>query len=100
MDELHRSKERYYLFSNGTEFMQWQERNCDQCIKATFISPDTWRVPNYRCAIQKHIELAAISDGTGNKRDYFATRSDCPYKQTERKKRIKKDHNQLDLDLE
>ena len=93
------SKERYYLFSNGTEFMQWQARNCDQCVKATFISPDTWRAPNYRCAIQKHIELAAISDGMGNKRDYEATRSDCPYKQTERKKTIKEDPNQLKLEL-
>ena len=94
------NKKRYTLFSNGTEFMQWQSRNCDQCIKATFINPDTWRVPNYRCAIQKHIELAAVTDGMGNKRDYEATKSyTCPHIQTERKTYKKKDKNQLMLEL-
>lgn len=94
------SKERYRLFSNGTEFMAWQARNCDQCVKATHINPNTWRWPNYRCAVQKHIEEAAITDGCGNKRDYEATHSyDCPYKQTERKRKIKKDPKQLMLDL-
>jgi len=93
------SKQRYYLFSNGTEFMLWQARNCDRCVKAVHVSPDTWQFPNYRCAIQKHIEEAAIRDGMGNKRDYEATRSDCPYKQTERKKRIKKNPKQLELEL-
>ena len=93
------SKEKYRLFSNGTEFMQWQERNCEKCIKATYINPNTWRWPNYRCAVQKHIEMAIISDGMGNKRDYDATRSDCPYKQTERSRKMKKDPNQLMLDM-
>ena len=80
------SKERYYLFSNGFEFMQWQARNCDRCIKAVHVSPDTWKLPKYRCAIQNHIELAAVTDGMGNKRDYEATHSHtCPHIQTERK---------------
>ncbi len=96
-------KKRYQLFSNGTEFMLWQSRNCDQCVKAVFVRPDTWKFPNYRCAVQKHIEEAAISDGTGNKRDYEATRYDCPYKQAERKtyrkKKYEKNPNQLELDL-
>ena len=95
------SKERFYLFSNGTEFMRWQARNCDRCIKAVHVSPDTWKFHNYRCAIQNHIELAAVTDGMGNKRDYEATHSyTCPHLQTERKKRIKKDPNQLELDFE
>ena len=94
-------KERYVLFSNGTEFMLWQSRNCEKCVKAVMPHPDRWQIPNYRCAIQKHIELAAISDGMGNKRDYEAVKSHiCPHRQTERKKRIKKDPNQLELDFE
>lgn len=93
------SKERYRLFSNGTEFMAWQERNCEKCVKAVFYDEKKDRYPNYRCAIQKHIEESAVTDGMGNKRDYDATRFDCPYKQTERKRKIKKDPNQLMLDL-
>jgi hypothetical protein len=26
----------YILFSNGTEFMEWQSRNCEKCVKAVF----------------------------------------------------------------
>lgn len=87
-------KERYMLFSNGTEFMMWQERNCEKCVKAVFYNEkkDTW--PKYRCAVQRHIEESCIGDGRGNKRDYDACRSaECPYKRTERKtyQRKKKD---------
>ncbi len=95
---------KYPLFSNGTEFMEWQSRNCEKCVKAVFYDEKKDRWPKYRCAVQKHIEEAAITDGCGNKRDYEATHSlDCPYKQTERKPRkrkprkAKKDIKQLEL---
>ena len=89
------------LFSNGTEFMVWQSRNCEKCVKAVFYDEKKDKYPKYRCAIQKHIEEAAITDGRGNKRDYEVTHSyDCPYKQTERKaKMVKKDRNQLELNF-
>lgn len=78
--------DKYPLFSNGTEFMLWQSRNCEQCVKAVFYNERKDHYPKYRCAIQKHIEEAAITDGMGNKRDYDATHATtCPYKQTERK---------------
>ena len=94
------SKERYCLFSNGTEFMQWQARNCEKCVKAVFYDEKKDRCPKYRCAVQKHIEEAAITDGCGNKRDYEATHSyDCPYKHADRKRKMKKDPNQLMLDF-
>lgn len=90
--------ERYQLFSNGTEFMWWQSRNCEQCVKAVWYNEKRDIFPKYRCVVQKHIEEAAAIDGMGNKRDYTCTSSlDCPYKCTERKRRVKKDKNQLEL---
>ena len=94
-------KKQYPLFSNGTEFMLWQSRNCDRCVKAVHVSPDTWKLPKYRCAIQNHIELAAVTDGMGNKRDYEATHSyTCPHLQTERKAYKKKFNNHLNFDFD
>lgn len=91
-------KQRFQLFSNGAEFMAWQFRNCEQCVKAMFYNEKKDYFPKYRCKIQEHIEMAAIGDGTGNKRDYEATRSyDCPHKRTERKKKVKEYENQLNL---
>jgi hypothetical protein len=94
-------EKKYPLFSNGTEFMMWQSRNCEQCVKAVFYNVKKDYYPKYRCAIQKHIEEAAITDGTGNQRDYNATHSViCPYRATERtprKRKAKTDKNQLQL---
>lgn len=85
----------YTLFSNGTEFELWTEHNCDKCVKASHYNEKTDTYPKYRCAIQKHIDMAFIGDGKGSKRDYEACRSyDCPYKRTEwpeRKRKGKKD---------
>lgn len=93
------NKQRFPLFSNGTEFMAWQSRNCEQCVKAVFYNEKKDFSPKYRCKIQEHIEDACITDGMGNKRDYDATHSyDCPHKRTEIKKRVKeKDLQQLNL---
>lgn len=93
---------RYMLFSSGTEFMFWQSHNCEKCVKAVFYNEKKDTYPQYRCAIQKHIEEACIGDGCGNKRTYDACRSwDCPHKQTTRIKRKKKktsnDKKQLNL---
>lgn len=87
----------YQLFSNGTEFMQWQSRNCEQCVKAVFYNEKKDFYPKYKCKIQEHIEMAAIGDGTGNKRDCDATHSyDCAHKRTKRwKKSTQKEINQL-----
>lgn len=94
---------KYYLFSNGTEFMIWHNRNCCQCVKAVFYNEERNYQPKYRCKIQEHIEFASINDGTGNKRDYEATHSiDCPHKLTERKRKkksTKEPKNQLKIDF-
>lgn len=93
--------ERYPLFSNGTEFMLWQARNCEKCVKAVWFNEEKRFLPKYSCMVQKHIEEAAVTDGMGSKRDYDATHSYwCPYKSTERKrypKKVKEDKNQVEL---
>ena len=95
-------EQRFTLFSSGTEFGLWQERNCERCVKAVFYNEKTNSYPKYRCAIQRDIEAACIGDGKGNKRVYVACRSDrCPHIQTERsqKRYVKKDKRQMTLDL-
>lgn len=95
---------KYMLFSNGTEFERWSERNCDRCFKASKYNEKTDTYTKYRCAIQKHIDEAFIGDGRGNKRDYEAThQADCPYRKTERKQYAKRDkynENQLTLQFD
>lgn len=89
----------YQLFSNGTEFMAWQYRNCEKCVKAVWYNEKKDFYPKYRCKIQEHIEYAAVNDGMGKKRDYEATRSyECPHKRTEPYFRKKKElKNQLEI---
>ena len=87
------------LFSNGTECMVWQENNCEKCVKAVFYNEKRGTFPSYRCAIQRSIEFASVSDGCGSQRAYEAThKAVCPYLQTERKpKKQAEDKNQLNL---
>lgn len=96
-------EKKYYLFSNGTEFMLWTARNCERCVKYVHYNEKTDTMPKYRCAIQKHIEMALIGDGTGNKRDYEATHQcNCPHIITNRKvyqRRLRKDKSQLELEF-
>ena len=44
------------LFSNGTDFMWWQDRNCCQCRKAVWYNEKMNKYPEYRCALQRDIE--------------------------------------------
>lgn len=82
---------KYILFSNGTEFMMWESQNCKKCAKAVFYNEKKDRYPKHRCAIQKHIDEAAIGNGCGNKRDYEATHQPfCPHMVTERKRYARK----------
>jgi len=93
-------RDRKQLFSNGTEFMNWQGNNCERCVKAVFYNEKKNTFPNYRCSVQRDIELAAVTDGCSGKRTYEAVQASvCPYIQYERKKYVKKDKNQLNLEL-
>lgn len=73
-------------FSNGTDFRMWHDNNCCKCIKATWYNEKTKTFPKYRCAVQKDLELASVTDGMVNQRVYdIAQNWNCPLKQTERK---------------
>lgn len=38
-------------FSNGTEFMNWESNNCDQCVKASRYIEKEDRYTPVRCAV-------------------------------------------------
>jgi hypothetical protein len=89
------------LFSNGTEFMQWQYRNCERCIKQSRYNEKKDSYPAFRCSIDRDISVQQVGLMEVNVKSYEATRQkDCPYIQTEpkspKKRKIK---NQLELEL-
>lgn len=50
------------IFSNGTEFMLWQDYNCCQCAKSVEVTdPDGTQLPT--CPIEYALILASIGDG-------------------------------------
>lgn len=67
-------------FSNGTEFMVWQDENCLQCKKAVWYNEKLDRYPKYRCAVQKQIEGQAVGIDEISQRAYDAARQRrCPF---------------------
>lgn len=88
-------------FSNGTEYMTWQEKNCYRCVKATWYNEKTKDFPPYRCQIQGQIDGQTVGLDEINQRTYEAAQqAECPYKKTERKiykKRVIKNQTNLEL---
>lgn len=67
-------------FSNGTEFMWWQDVNCCHCKKAVWYNEKLDRYPKYKCAVQRDIEAQAAGIDEINVRSYEAARqSRCPF---------------------
>lgn len=67
-------------FSNGTEFMVWQDENCCQCKKAVWYNQKLDKYPQYRCAVQKQIEGQAVGIDEISQRTYDAThKRRCPF---------------------
>lgn len=67
-------------FSNGTEFMVWQDENCLQCKKAVWYNGKLDRYPQYRCAVQKQIEGQAVGIDEISQRTYEAAHQRrCPF---------------------
>ena len=50
--------ERVHIWSNGTEFMIWEENNCSRCVKAPTAN---W---GGACDLNDAIAVACIDDGT------------------------------------
>ncbi len=53
------------IFSNGTNFMIWESRNCDQCASMGEVD----KIGNSECPIETAI---AMSQGTGEIEEQFA----------------------------
>ncbi len=97
-------------FSNGTEFVLFEDQCCDHCIKASrpkgdgyeYTNADEHNMPN-RCSIQRDIVLRMASDEPINERtikvcyDFVMEDKLCPYMVTHRKRKQKQIKNQLKL---
>lgn len=97
-------------FSNGTEYMMFEERCCDKCIKHSHLKKegDTEYDDQYTqivCSIERDILTRMASDEPINERtiticnDFIMHGKLCPYMKTERKKYEKKIENQTILQL-
>lgn len=102
-------------FSNGTDFMIWEEHNCNKCIKSSEprISEEDGLIyyTNKRedglpkCSIQRNIVTRMFNNEPINEQtvticnDFTMRGILCPYMKTERKKYIKKDKQQTTLEL-
>lgn len=79
-------------FSNGTEFMVWQDENCLQCKKATWYNERLKRYPQYRCAVQKQLEGQSIGIDEVSQRTYDAAQQPrCPFFKSKVKEKPKED---------
>lgn len=53
---------RFALFPNGTSYMIWNDRNCDQCVKR--YDEKKHKGGRSECDIENAIALASGTDGT------------------------------------
>ena len=92
-------------FSNGTEFMQFDDCNCSRCVKAAKYNPSVGKWTVSRCKAEEEIALAAVTDGMVSDRVAGLTNNFtihgiiCPHLKTKRKRYAKKIDNQTELEL-
>lgn len=92
-------------FSNGTEYMWFEDMNCNKCVKSSRYNEDKESFTNYRCAIQRDIQMQYVLDCEISERTYniclkfIIEGVKCPYIKTKRKKYNKRkvEPNQLRL---
>lgn len=78
-------------FSNGTEYMIWEERNCDNCWKASRYKGESIAGAEYtkcRCAIQRDIFTRMVTDKQpiAQRTIDICRTGKCPYRQERQKK--------------
>lgn len=79
-------------FSNGTEHMRWDERNCERCIKGSRYNEKTESYSKTRCAIQRDIFTRMYSNEPISQRTIEVCQMlDCPYRKEHYPKRPKGD---------
>lgn len=92
-------------FSNSTELMLFFEYNCDRCVKQSKYDEKKDEYTQYRCAVQREIELRMYSNEPISARtiriadDFILRGVPCPYLKTERKKYMKQPKNQLNFEI-
>lgn len=71
-------------FSNGTEYMIWEGRNCDRCIKDSHLKADEKSYTKIKCAIQRDIFTRMIGNEPISERTIeICSMRDCPYRKEE-----------------
>lgn len=97
------SKDRITPFSNLTEFISWQNNNCNQCCRYSNVSV---KRQNAKCKLAFDLDYACIDDGTisletaekiGMCCGQLSIRCNDFDKPIIRKKYVKKDKNQKEL---
>lgn len=74
-------------FSNGTEHMAWEERNCDRCWKSSHIKkgsdPENPDFTPIICAIQRDIFTRMVTDKQpiSQRTIDICRKANCPYRQ-------------------
>jgi len=97
-------------FSNGTEYMRFEDLCCNKCVKHSHMKKegDTMYEDEYTkivCSIERDIITRMMSNESINQRtvdvcyDFVMHGKLCPYMKTERKKYQKKNKQQTELEL-
>ena len=91
-------------FSNGTEYMIWEERNCDRCIKDSHMTKDQMGYTKIKCSIQRDIITRMYSNEPIKQKTIdICNMRDCPSRKEHWPKRKKRARvipkEQLTLDL-
>ena len=79
-------------FSNGTEYMIWEEENCAKCVKASRLKKEgdseEWdEYTKLRCAIQRDIFTRMVSNEPIAQRTIdICSKRYCPYRQEKHKR--------------
>lgn len=74
-------------FSNGTEHMRWEERNCNRCWKSSRLKDNEKEYTKVKCAIQRDIFTRMYSNEPISQRTIDVCRMrDCPYRKENRPK--------------
>lgn len=91
------------MFSNGTEMMNWQHKNCCHCVKMSTYNEKNGEFTKFRCSIDKDIQAQAAGLSEVSLRSYQVVQKPiCAFIQTERKKTHKKRpiKGQMELSME
>jgi len=86
-------------FSNGTEYMRWEELNCDHCWKSSRLKDNEKEYTKVKCAVQRDIFTRMMSNQPISQRTIdICSHADCPYRQEQRPtKRYEKHKNEPKL---